>query len=305
MLTAIRRSDGVKVIGPLIDKDRSETYYCPNPKCAKTVIHHKSDAALRIGHFAHKPGEAECPLRGEKLIHVRTKFDIYKYLHRKWGNALRIVEPEKYICNGKMRPDVYVETMKGTRIGIEVQASELTVDEIRRRTIQYEIEGVFVFWVLPFSFHRFFEKLSRRWDNKVYTFATSGYDDQWVPRQKVRLAAWEQFIYWCYLKKLTLWDIDHEHSDGFIVAELSDHVGEETTYYTSGGEEQYHPGRRSKTIKSVDRVLGEVPFHRFEPSVFKEPFQGKRLPYIIPARRVLLHRPERWKERMSIRLPEV
>lgn len=305
MLTAIRVSDGEKVIGPMIDKDRSETYRCPNPKCAKTVVHHKSEAGLRMGHFAHKAWEAECPLRGEKLIHVQTKFDIYNYLRGKWAKEFRVLEPEKYICDGKMRPDVYVETVRGTRIGIEVQASELTVDQIRMRTVRYDIEEVYVLWVSPFSFHRLFEKFSRQWDNEVTTFARSGYDDRWVPRQKVRLAAWEQFIYWSYLKKLIFWDVDHEHSDGFIVAEMSDHVGEDKTYYSEGGEEHFHHGRRSKTIKCVDRVIGDISFRQFEPSVFSEPFQGKRLPYIIPARRVFMYRPDRWKENRGIRLPDL
>ena len=85
------------------------------------------------------------------------KLGIYNYIKRNWGDKLLIIEPEKWICNKTIRPDVYIETRKKTKIAIEVQASILPVTEIKRRTEKYYKEGIYVLWVLLYDFHRFYE----------------------------------------------------------------------------------------------------------------------------------------------------
>jgi len=305
MLTAIRIADGAKVIGEYIEKDPNASYKCPTPKCGKTLIHHRSKAGLRIGHFAHKAGYADCPVRGEKLIHVRTKLDIYEYIRDGWGNSLEFIEPEFYIADGTIRPDVYLKTKSGTRIGIEVQASELTLDEIRRRTMKYHREGVYVLWVLPFKFGRFYERLSDRWENLTTSFYNSGYIEKWVPRSKLRLHAFEQFIYWAYMKTLIMWDVEHKYSEGFIAATLSQHIGEETTYFNSDGQEQVGGGRRAKSLKVVDEVYGHVKFSHFKSSVISDEFAPGFLSYAIPPRHILHYSTKNKMERYQIWLPEL
>lgn len=300
MLTAIRIADTVKVIGDFIEKDASATYRCE--KCESPVVHHRSKARLRIGHFAHRAGASFCPSGGETLEHVQTKLDIYKYIKDGWGTKLKVLEPEAWICNRTIRPDVYVETHKGTRIAIEVQASALTVDEIMRRTKKYNTEGVHVIWVLLFEFRRFFERFIAR-AHRLGHVIDEIEADAWIYHDKVRLHAYEQFIYWTYLKRLIMWDLDHKHSDGFVVIELSQHVGEDVTYYSSGGEEHYHAGRKSKTQKVVDRVIGNIEFDQFEPSVFRSDFTLKSLPYSIPARHIMNFDVNKWEEMKGVALP--
>lgn len=299
MLTAIRASDGAKVIGEFTNKDPAATYRCE--KCENPVIHHRSEARLRVGHFAHKAGASFCPNDGETLEHVQTKLDIYEYIRKGWGDKLRVVEPEAWICNRTIRPDVYVETRKGSRIAIEVQASALTVDEIIRRTRKYHTEGVHVLWVLPFQFRRFFERYyEMAWRNG---YSIEHFDDHWIRKDKVKLMSYEQFIYWAYLKKLILWDLEHKHSDGFVVIELSRHVGESSSYFTSGGEEHYHEGRKSKTFKVVDRVVGNVRFDQLRTHVFHDDFIMKSVSYSIPARHIMNFDPTKWKGLTTVAFP--
>lgn len=300
MLTAIRISDGAKVIGEFTEKAPDTSYRCE--KCENPVVHHRSEARLRIGHFAHKAGASFCPSGGETLEHVQTKLDIYNYIKEGWGTKVKVLEPEAWICNRTIRPDVYVETRRGTRIAVEVQASALTVDEIMRRTKKYNTEGVHVLWVLPFEFRRFFERYIAREQRRGHVIQEDE-GDAWIHCDKVRLHGYEQFIYWAYLKRLIMWDLEHKHSDGFVVIELSQHVGEDVTFYTSGGEEHYHSGKKSKTQKVVDRVIGNVEFDQFEPNVFRIDFTMKFLPYSIPARHIMNFDVTKWKGMKGVALP--
>lgn len=302
MLTAIHTSDGSKVIGEFTEKDATAQYRCE--KCENAVIHHRSEARLRVGHFAHKAGASFCPSSGETLEHLQTKLDIFEYVRKGWGSKLKTLELEAWICNRTIRPDVYAETRKGTRIAIEVQASALTVDEIKRRTVKYNKEGVHVLWVLLFDFRRLFERFFEMAYRRGHS-VEEHYEDSWIYRDKVRLQGYEQFIYWAYLKRLVMWDLSHKHSDGFVVVDLSQHVGEDTTYYTSGGEEHYHPGRKSKTYKVVDRVVGNVQFDQFKPSDFWKDFTMKSLPYAIPPRRIMNFDVTQWKGMKGVALPRL
>ncbi len=300
MLTAIRLSDKAKVIGEFIEKNTAAQYCCEN--CEKPVVHHRSEARLRVGHFAHKAGASFCASGGETLEHMRTKLDIYAYLKDGWGSKLKTLELEAWISKRAIRPDVYIETHKGNRIAIEVQASALTVDEITRRTRKYHSEGIHVLWVLPFEFPRFFERYLARAYRLGYTIDEHD-TDQWIYRDKVRLHAYEQFIYWVYLKRLVMWDLDHKHSDGFVVTELSQHVSDDVTFYSKGGEEHSYSGKKSKTQKVVDRIIGDVGFDQFEPNVFHSDFTMKFLPYSIPARHIMNFNADNWEGMEGVTLP--
>lgn len=292
MLTAIRETDGAKVIGEFTEKDSSISYRCE--KCTDQVIHHRSQARLRIGHFAHRPGASCSSGSGETIEHLRTKLDIYQHIRSGWGASLQRVELEAWICDRSIRSDIYIETSKGSRIAIEVQASALTVDEIIRRTRKYHTEGIHVLWVLPFSFKRFYERMSER----VYRLGlvrSDYYDeDHWIPREKVKLLAYEQVIYWSYMKRLIMWDLDHKYSSAFIVASLSQHIGDDVTFYSQGGEEHHYSGRKAKTLKVVEKVFVDVGFNQFERTVFRKDFKMAVIPYIIPARHILHFEPSKW-----------
>jgi competence CoiA-like predicted nuclease len=152
MLTAIRDTDNKKVVGALIEKDKNATYHCEY--CKKEAIHHKSESQVRIGHFKHKQGASHCPNQtNETEWHYKTKYDIYKYIYSNWGDKLKEIEVEKWICNNSIRSDIYLETSKN-KIAIEVQATILTPSEIKRRTAKYFKNGIAVMWILPFEYDR-------------------------------------------------------------------------------------------------------------------------------------------------------
>lgn len=223
MLTAIRESDKKTVVGVWIDKNNAESYRCGY--CQKFVVHHKSDSGEKIGHFKHKAGESHCPNQiGETEEHIRTKLDIYEYIKDGWGDRLRLIELEKWICNNTIRPDVYLETNKN-KIAIEVQATALTVDEIKRRTIKYFNNGIAVLWVMPYYHNRFME----------FKYQAEGYNEEtcdfgWSNRPSVKLKSMELFLHWAYFKNLIFWEYERVNSKAFIQVQFDKYVGEDVEF---------------------------------------------------------------------------
>ena len=50
--TLICKSDNSRIIGGQKDNVKTESYYCDF--CNNTVLHHKSNSKIKIGHFKHK-----------------------------------------------------------------------------------------------------------------------------------------------------------------------------------------------------------------------------------------------------------
>ena len=151
MLTAIRQSDQQRVIGDLISKNPDELYFCDY--CNEPVIHHKSDARLKIGHFKHKAAEY-CPntTTGESEIHLKMKMQMYRWLQT--DSAIKNIELEKWLFDKQVRADVYFECNINNLIQIyvfECQASYITLDEIKRRTKLYKHAGILCYWFFPFD----------------------------------------------------------------------------------------------------------------------------------------------------------
>jgi|SRR5690554_651893 len=154
MLSAIRNSDSKKVIGQMIDKNADESYYCE--RCHEKLIHHKSKSGIRIGHFKHNR-ESDCSnYKPMSYEHLETQFQIFKYISENY-KAVENIETEKWLGNNLIRADVFLETKKGTKIGIEVQSSSISFDEISRRTELYVINNIYVFWVLLYDDSRFID----------------------------------------------------------------------------------------------------------------------------------------------------
>ncbi|MFZ1424809.1 MAG: competence protein CoiA family protein [Saprospiraceae bacterium] len=275
MLTAIRTSDSQKVIGNYIEKDHRSTYICEY--CKKNVVHHKSEAAIKTGHFKHRTGESHCPNQtAETEYHLKTKLDIYSYIKNGWGNKLELIELEKWICNNSIRPDVYIETKK-SKIAIEVQATILTVSEIKRRTEKYFDNGIYVLWILPYEFKRLY-----------YVRYIRSHDDEYEPEvsyhDKVKLKEMEVFLYWAYFKKLFFWDLDHKYSEAFICVGLTEHKSSDTEFRRDG-EDHYYYGKTAKTLKSVDWIRENIKFDQMSTSYgpeYEPPFRQ----YTIPSRKL-------------------
>jgi hypothetical protein len=277
MLTAIRTYDNEKVIGNYISKDNQSEYICEY--CRKKVVHHKSDTRVRIGHFKHRQGESDCPNQTKETeYHIKTKLDIYSYIKNGWGDRLKLIELEKWICNNSIRPDIYIET-KINKIAIEVQATILTVSEIKSRTQNYSKNGINVLWILPFEFKRIWE----------YKVVQVGYGDDrnisdCVLAEKVKMKEMEVFLYWAYLKQLVFWDLEHKHSDSFICVGFDEYKNDDVLFWKDDEVHSYS-GRITKTIKTAVWIKYNLEFPDFKTTFareFKVPYPYRN--YAIPER---------------------
>ena len=275
MLTAIRKSDHKKVIGYETEKDNTQTYICDY--CENEVIHHRSKSQVKIGHFKHKAYSNCANNQSESEEHVLTKKDIRDYLLENYSKAFKIVELEKWICNKSIRPDVYIETKKGTKIAIEVQASQLTIDQLINRTKKYHQNNIYVMWVLIWTN----SKVSNT--DYIYRKCYLSYDCDNNCDHSIKLTEMELLIHWMNFKNLIYWDHMHEYYNGFYVVELDKFVGESSEYYSSEGEHQYFDGRVAKN-KKIILDLNFVSFKNFVPKSIPE-FKISNKSYSIPERK--------------------
>jgi competence CoiA-like predicted nuclease len=273
MLTAIRQSDNLKVLGNQIDKNLSETYTCDF--CKKVVIHHKSDSRIKVGHFKHKTGESHCPNNfPETEYHLNTKIDIYNYIKESWGDKLKCLEIEKWVCNNSARADVYIETNRN-KIAIEVQATILTVSEIKSRTEKYYSSNIYVLWILPYDYQRLHRYILNR--NNEY---------DWFFQDKVKLKDMEVFLYWSNKQRLIFWDLNHKYYDTFVCTFFTEHKNDDVDFWRDG-EQHLYSGRTSKTIKTPTSEI-EVSFDKMLPKHYKTT-QAQNRTYEIPDRKVFTY----------------
>jgi competence protein CoiA len=137
MMTAIRQLDGRKVGAWEAERDE-RPFLCP---CCSEVV------TLRRGgiiapHFAHKP-PVTCEYgTGESEEHRRCKIAIYEALVA--HASVRKCEMERDL--GAVRPDVsaYINDLP---VAIEVQASNLSLEKIARRTLEYARRAIYVLWL--------------------------------------------------------------------------------------------------------------------------------------------------------------
>lgn len=145
MLVAIL--DGARVLAR--DSDKGFTYYCPG--CAGEVVLRKG--RKKVAHFAHKPPVSCSFAAGETLAHMESKQAFYDHF-KSVGLPVEVERPLDF--NGvKARSDVYVsKTRKGMPAAIEIQHTNISLDEIERRTANYAKLGVAVAWVPLINFEK-------------------------------------------------------------------------------------------------------------------------------------------------------
>lgn len=169
MLVA-KDSIGNKVIAEKAEK--KELHTCPG--CAHSVILKRGK--IKIAHFSHAP-DSQCAYgAGESELHMNTKLSIYNYL---LNHGAKNVEMEKFL--GDNRPDVYFEK-DDNKIAIEVQISNLTFEEIQRRTLLYLEKNIHVLWISPIE------------EFKVHK--DSG---------EFSIKSWQEYLYWLYFENLYFW----------------------------------------------------------------------------------------------------
>jgi competence protein CoiA len=117
-------------------------------------------------HFAHQPG-SNCSYAGigESEEHRSAKFEIYQALLTAPG--VTNVQMERNLQ--EVRPDVSC-IYKDTLIAIEVQISNLSPDDIERRTRAYASKNIAVLWTPPQSLEVFEERYApRHWERYIHT----------------------------------------------------------------------------------------------------------------------------------------
>lgn len=137
MMTATRELDGLKVGAWEADKGDGP-FRCP---CCSEVVTLRRGAVI-APHFAHKPPVVCEYGTGESEEHRRCKIAIYEALAA--HPSVRKCEMERDLR--AVRPDVsaYINNVP---VAIEVQASSLTLDKIRHRTVEYARLGIYVLWL--------------------------------------------------------------------------------------------------------------------------------------------------------------
>ncbi|MEK4182799.1 competence protein CoiA [Bacillus sp. FSL K6-1145] len=114
-------------------------FYCP--ECREEVQLKLGEQ--RVYHFAHKQLTA-CPLAaGETAYHQAGKEAMMHWLQQLGHKPVL----EKYVSKVHQRPDVTV-SIGGTSYAIEYQCSNISRQELRKRTAGLRESGLFPIWVL-------------------------------------------------------------------------------------------------------------------------------------------------------------
>lgn len=214
MLCGIRNSDKKKVFASASIKAEGP-FSCPG--CRNELILRKGK--IKIHHFAHKPPYS-CSLgEGETDAHRKCKENIYRCLSGRANVSCLDMEANF----NSVVADIYA-VINGYKVAIEVQKSKISVNEIERRTIEYEKLGINILWLSLLN-----KKLN---------------EDMYSP------SAFEKWCHAVYFGRVYYW-----LSDLIVIpfhfAEYQLYV-EESTWYESDGYERSEGGyyRTSKRYRT-------------------------------------------------------
>lgn len=137
MLTALRKSDAVKVLARESDRV-DKPFQCPT--CNREVTLRKGQ--IKVHHFAHKPPVTCIRGRGESEQHLQAKLAIFDALCLE--SNVKELEVERDF--GISVADIFAR-ISGTPVAIEIQRSVLSASEINARTQNYHRLGISVLWI--------------------------------------------------------------------------------------------------------------------------------------------------------------
>jgi competence protein CoiA len=126
---------------PAFEAEKSEKpFSCPF--CMENVILKKGK--VREHHFAHEPN-SNCEYgKGESQLHYRVKREIYLAL-KDHPNCQKC-EIERVLKG--VRPDISL-VINSYYVAIEVQKSQISIEEINNRLTCYSNLGIYLLWVFP------------------------------------------------------------------------------------------------------------------------------------------------------------
>ncbi|OGP68524.1 MAG: hypothetical protein A2031_06420 [Deltaproteobacteria bacterium RBG_19FT_COMBO_43_11] len=179
MLVAIDK-EKVRYISWLTEKYQAP-FFCP--ACGDEVILKKG--GKREHHFAHKPPFDCIYSSGESQKHYKVKRLIYTALS-KHDNCHKC-DIERPLDG--VRPDISLYIGK-TPVAIEIQKSNIDLNDILRRTKQYTKLGIHLLWVSPDNMPN---SLSFVEDEDIYI---------WRPKE------WQKFLHAMYFGRIYFWQHD-------------------------------------------------------------------------------------------------
>lgn len=155
MFKALRKDTNKVILIDEVKNPKNYNWECPhcNSKVSH-VIEHEREGNKVIEHFRHTSDQS-CKVGGESLYHElmkRTIYNLFKHNLKKLDMEIPI---------GNRIADVFGITNKNQKIVFECQHSPITNAEIIERTLDYNENGCFVFWILG---EPNFLKENREWD---------------------------------------------------------------------------------------------------------------------------------------------
>ncbi len=255
MLTSIL-ADGTKVLAQKIDREK-RPFYCP--ECNSETVLHKG--MIKIPHFAHKPPVSCQYGTGESEAHHKCKQEIYNCL-LKDKTSVTVCELEKDL--GKVRPDVYFES-NNHKIAIEVQISNLSMEQIIYRTEQYNRLNVGVLWLPVFT-------------DTLYNDSAVHREKYFAPRQ------WEKWLHATYFGRVYYWLCDLDV--------LPVHFGK-VMLDNPGCEFLDIPGYSYTSKRYREPVQGTIAniLYDFD-TVFRQQWEGGKI--LVPNCKILLDNQKKW-----------
>ncbi len=197
---------GIKVQGKLKVFARNSVkehgpFICPG--CGHELVIRKG--RIKVHHFAHKPPFHCQRGEGETEIHKKCKESIYNSLAQ-YGNVSNLDIEADF---GSVIADVYC-TINNVPVAIEIQRSNLSVNEITSRTSAYEKLNIYVIWLALFN-----KKLN---------------EEKYSPK------AWEKWCHAAYFGRVYYWLADLT----IIPVHFSEYQNyvESSSWYNEYGEEQ-------------------------------------------------------------------
>ncbi len=162
MLTAKRTNDG-KIVTAYMESPVNAPFTCV--ECGDPVL--LKSGRSRINHFAHINPLACKFATGESDAHLKCKMEIFMALQKSTHVSFAALERPL----ATVRPDVSAH-IHGTPVAIEVQVSDLSLESITYRTIEYARKGISVLWLLLWTPEldspRYVPRLWEKWIHALY-----------------------------------------------------------------------------------------------------------------------------------------
>lgn len=221
---------------------RGEHYFCRG--CSEPVIF--KHGRIRIPYFSHRP-RSHCAYGATMSIEHLTAQQVLADAIRSRGAHAELEVPMASLAGDDRRIDVlaWPAANPEAKIALEVQKSDITVALIDARTQSYMAGGIAPLWVRLYDFAKWPDPRMLKVRNSI-----------WIDRHFLR--SWERWAYEYLGKKL--WFMDSKNFvlwRGTFVEAHS--YKEQTTWFSSGGEEQSAGGHWQSITMWVGLEL-EGPF---------------------------------------------